>query len=81
MELRRIIYTSHAIEQFSKRNLLDLLHYARTFNKIDNITGRIKYLKPSSLAFIAIGKAPLIGCKLPDSKCVRMELAFKCILR
>jgi hypothetical protein len=39
MELRRIIYTSEALEQFSKRNLLDLLHYARSFNKIDNITG------------------------------------------
>jgi len=39
MELRRIAYTSQAIGQFSKRNLLDLLHYARAFNKIDNITG------------------------------------------
>ncbi len=30
--------------------------------------GRIKYLKPSSLAFMAIGKAPLIGCKLPSKE-------------
>jgi hypothetical protein len=30
--------------------------------------GRMKYLKPSSLALIAIGKAPLIGCKLPSKE-------------
>jgi hypothetical protein len=49
MELRRIIYTSHAIEQFSKRNLLDLLHYARTFNKIDNITGILMHRRGAFL--------------------------------
>ena len=30
--------------------------------------GNMKYLKPSSLALIAIGNAPLIGCKLPSSE-------------
>jgi hypothetical protein len=49
MELRRIAYTSHAIEQFSKRNLLDLLHYARAFNKIDNITGVLMHRKGAFL--------------------------------
>lgn len=39
MVLRRIVYTSQASEQFSKRNLLDLLHEARAFNAIDNISG------------------------------------------
>ena len=29
--------------------------------------GRKNPLKPSSLAFIAIGKTPFIGCKLPSS--------------
>ena len=28
--------------------------------------GRIKEVKPSSLALIAIGKAPFIGCTLPS---------------
>ena len=49
MEFRRIVYTSQAIEQFSKRNLLDLLHYARTFNKIDNITGVLMHRKGAFL--------------------------------
>nr|WP_321244682.1 BLUF domain-containing protein [uncultured Psychroserpens sp.] len=39
MALRRIVYTSQASEQFSKRNLLDLLHESRAFNTIDNISG------------------------------------------
>ena len=39
MSLRRIVYTSHATEQFNKRNLLDLLHSSRGYNTIDNITG------------------------------------------
>ena len=49
MELRRIAYTSQAIGQFSKRNLLDLLHYARAFNKIDNITGILMHRKGAFL--------------------------------
>jgi len=39
MALRRIVYTSQASEQFSKRSLLDLLHESRAFNTIDNISG------------------------------------------
>lgn len=39
MVLRRIIYTSQASEKFNKRNLLDLLHEARAFNTMDNISG------------------------------------------
>ena len=30
--------------------------------------GKIKPLKPSSLAFMAIGKAPFMGCKLPSKE-------------
>ena len=39
MALRRIIYTSQASEEFSKRSLLNLLHDSRAFNTIDNISG------------------------------------------
>ncbi|AUC81519.1 BLUF domain-containing protein [Lacinutrix sp. Bg11-31] len=39
MALRRIVYTSQASKQFSKRSLLDLLHDSRAFNTIDNISG------------------------------------------
>ena len=42
-KLRRIIYTSQATKELSKRNLLDLLHESRAFNKIDNITGVLLY--------------------------------------
>ena len=37
--LRRIIYTSVATLPLNQRSLLDLLHEARGFNTIDNITG------------------------------------------
>ncbi|WP_298494546.1 BLUF domain-containing protein [uncultured Algibacter sp.] len=39
MTLRRLIYSSQAVEQFTKRQLLDLLHDSRGFNTIDNISG------------------------------------------
>ncbi|MBD3862456.1 BLUF domain-containing protein [Olleya marilimosa] len=39
MTCRRIIYSSQATQHFNKRELLDLLHDARAFNTIDNITG------------------------------------------
>lgn len=39
MSLRRIIYTSKASNPMSRRDLLDMLHEARAFNSIDNITG------------------------------------------
>ncbi|WP_405292250.1 BLUF domain-containing protein [Algibacter sp. Ld11] len=39
MILRRLIYSSQAVELFNKRQLLDLLHDSRGFNSIDNISG------------------------------------------
>lgn len=39
MALRRIIYSSKATKHFGERELLDILHDARAFNSIDNITG------------------------------------------
>lgn len=39
MEIRRIAYTSKAKINFSKRDLLNLLHDSRAFNLLDNITG------------------------------------------
>ena len=38
-QLRRITYTSEASVPFDRRALLDLLHEARGFNHIDQITG------------------------------------------
>ena len=52
MALRRIVYTSQALKQFSKRSLLDLLHDARAFNTIDNITGVLMHRKGSFLQVI-----------------------------
>ena len=52
MALRRIVYTSQALEQFNKRILLDLLHDARAFNKIDNITGVLMHRKGNFLQII-----------------------------
>ena len=43
MSLRRIIYTSQASALFNKRDLLDLLHDARAYNAIDNITGLLMH--------------------------------------
>ena len=43
MSLRRIIYTSQASEQFTKRKLLDLLHTSRGYNTIDNISGLLMH--------------------------------------
>ena len=37
--LRRVVYTSIATKPMDRRELLDLLHDARGFNKIDGITG------------------------------------------
>lgn len=39
MELRQVIYTSFATKEMDSRQLLDLLHEARGFNTVDNITG------------------------------------------
>jgi hypothetical protein len=43
MKFRRLIYTSQAIQQFNKRNLLNLLHESRTYNTIDSITGLLMH--------------------------------------
>ena len=43
MSKSRIVYTSQATEAFSKRDLLDLLHDARAYNSIDEITGFLYY--------------------------------------
>ena len=43
MKLRRVIYTSQATKQLSKRNLLDLLHEARAFNLEDGISGLLMH--------------------------------------
>ncbi|WP_158841867.1 BLUF domain-containing protein [Polaribacter sp. L3A8] len=39
MKLRRIAYTSKATVEFTKRDLLDLLHDSRAYNTLDNISG------------------------------------------
>ena len=39
MNLRRLIYTSKAVKDFTKPELLDLLHDARAYNSIDKICG------------------------------------------
>ena len=60
MALRRIVYTSQALEQFNKRSLLDLLHDARAFNKIDNITGVLMHRKGHFLQVIE-GESENVG--------------------
>lgn len=39
MNLRRVVYTSIASEAFDKRQLLDMLHQARSYNAVDEISG------------------------------------------
>ena len=60
MALRRIVYTSQALKQFSKRSLLDLLHDARAFNTIDNITGVLMHRKGNFLQVIE-GESENVG--------------------
>ena len=50
--LRRITYTSIASVTFSQRELLDLLHAARGFNKIDGITGLLMHHRGGFLQVI-----------------------------
>lgn len=52
MALRRIVYTSKASVQFSKRSLLDLLHESRAFNSIDDISGVLMHSKGYFLQII-----------------------------
>ncbi|MFT6128148.1 MAG: hypothetical protein ACJAVA_002647 [Flavobacteriaceae bacterium] len=60
MALRRIIYTSQAAEQFSKRDLLDLLHESRAFNTIDNVTGILMYRTGNFLQVLE-GESEAVG--------------------
>ena len=53
--LRRIVYTSCSTHPFSKRALLDLLHEARGFNDIDDITG---FLMHDDGHFLQIAEGP-----------------------
>lgn len=43
MSLRRLAYTSQATVPFNKRALLDLLHDARAFNSLDQISGLLMH--------------------------------------
>ena len=43
MSLRRLAYTSQATAPFNKRALLDLLHDARAFNSLDQISGLLMH--------------------------------------
>ncbi|MFT4772345.1 MAG: hypothetical protein ACI9CP_001436 [Cryomorphaceae bacterium] len=60
MALRRIIYTSQASEQFSKRGLLDLLHESRAFNTIDEVTGVLMHRKGNFLQVFE-GESEAVG--------------------
>jgi hypothetical protein len=60
MALRRIIYTSQASEQFSKRGLLDLLHESRAFNTIDKVTGVLMHRKGNFLQVFE-GESEAVG--------------------
>jgi hypothetical protein len=60
MALRRIIYTSQASEQFSKRGLLDLLHESRAFNTIDEVTGVLMHRKGNFLQVLE-GESEAVG--------------------
>ena len=39
MKRRRLIYTSRAVKEFTKYELMDLLHDSRAYNSIDKIFG------------------------------------------
>ena len=57
MNLRRIVYTSHATSNFCKRDLLDLLHESRGYNSIDNISGVLIHREGCFLQIIEGEKA------------------------
>ena len=60
MHKSRLIYTSQATNPFSKRELLDLLHEARTYNSIDSISGFL-YYKNEFLFKVIEGETQLIN--------------------
>ena len=60
MDKSRIIYISQAINPFSKRDLLDLLHESRAYNSIDSIYGFLFY-KNGFFFQVIEGKTQLIN--------------------
>ena len=56
--LRRITYTSIACVTLDQRALLDLLHAARGFNRIDGITGLLLHDRG---CFLQVIEGPAIG--------------------
>ena len=81
MELRRLIYTSQATKKLSKRNLLDLLHDSRSYNKIDNISGILMHSNGCFLQVIE-GRRDviehLVGRLLKDSRHIKFKIIFDC---
>ena len=78
MVLKRTIYTSKAKKQLSKRNLLDLLHEARTYNTLDNITGILMHREGSFLQVIE-GESKVINNLVTRLKRDPRHIAFKII--
>ena len=81
MELRRLIYTSQATNKLSKRNLLDLLHDSRSYNKIDNISGILMHSNKYFLQVIE-GRSDviedLVGRLLKDTRHIKFKIIFDC---
>jgi len=81
MKLRRLIYTSQAKKKLSKRDLLDLLHDSRSYNKIDNISGILLHSDGYFLQVIE-GKSDviehLVGRLLKDSRHIKFKIIFDC---
>ena len=81
MELRRLIYTSQATNKLSKRNLLDLLHDSRSYNKIDNISGILMHSNKYFLQVIE-GRSDviehLVGRLLIDSRHIKFKIILDC---
>ena len=81
MKLRRLIYTSQATKKLSKRNLLDLLHDSRSYNKIDNISGILMHSNGCFLQVIE-GRRDviehLVGRLLKDSRHIKFKIILDC---
>jgi hypothetical protein len=78
MVLKRTIYTSKAKKQFNKRNLLDLLHDSRAYNKIDSISGVLMYRQGIFLQVIE-GESEIIDDLLTRIKRDPRHSEFKII--
>jgi hypothetical protein len=59
MKYRRLIYTSQPIKQFSRPELIRLLHDARSYNAIDDICGVLLYRDGYFLQVIEGGAEPI----------------------